>query len=159
MKPRMISAICLLTAIIIVSSFGLQLEPADVTTRIPDAVAANILYVCPIDSSMWDPIAAGFTKFSRFFKIMLASCIIVLLFFWGWALYQNLLKDKFDGDKYKQAWGLTKYLLWGVAIIFILMMTPNYFRTVHVNGVDKDYILCEAGEADAIPVRADIVSH
>ena len=149
----------MLTAIIIVSAFGLQLDPVDVSSQIPDAVAANILYICPAASSTWDPVAAGFSQFSKFFKILLAASLIILTFSWGWALYQNLLKDKFDGDKYKQPWGLTKVLFWGTVIILMLMMTPNHFRTVHVNGVNKDYILCEAGEENARPVRADIVSH
>ena len=159
MKSTMVTAICLLTAIIIVSSFGLQLDPVDVSSQIPDAVAANILYVCPVESTIWDPIAAGFSQFSKFFKVLLAACLIVLSFSWGWAFYQNLLKDKFDGDKYKQPWGLTKMLFWAVVVIFMLMMTPNYFRTVHVNGISKDFILCEVGDEGAYPVRADIISH
>lgn len=159
MKPTMVTAICLLTAIIIVSSFELQLDPVDVSTQIPDAVAANILYVCPVTSTIWDPISAGFTQFAKFFKVLLAACVMILSFSWGWALYQNLLKDKFDGDKYKQPWGLTKILFWAVVIIFMLMMTPNYFRTVHVNGINKDFVLCEVGDEGAKPVRADIVSH
>lgn len=159
MKPTMGTAICLLTAIIIVSSFELQLDPVDVSTQIPDAVAANILYVCPVNSTIWDPISAGFTQFAKFFKVLLAACVMILSFSWGWALYQNLLKDKFDGDKYKQPWGLTKMLFWAVVIIFMLMMTPNYFRTVHVNGINKDFVLCEVGDEGAKPVRADVVSH
>ena len=159
MKPTMVTAICLLTAIIIVSSFELQLDPVDVSTQIPDAVAANILYVCPVTSIIWDPISAGFTQFAKFFKVLLAACVMILSFSWGWALYQNLLKDKFDSDKYKQPWGLTKMLFWAVVIIFMLMMTPNYFRTVHVNGINKDFVLCEVGDEGAKPVRADVVSH
>ena len=50
-------------------------------------------------------------------------------------------------------------LFWAVVIIFMLMMTPNYFRSVHVNGVNRDYVLCEFGDDGARPVRADIVSH
>ena len=159
MQKRMVTAICLLTAIIIMSSFGLQLDPGNVSTKIPESLSANILYICPVESSIWDPIAAGFSQFSRFFRILLVACLIVLSFSWGWALYQNLLKDKFDGDKYKQPWGLTKLLFWGVVIIFMLMMTPNYFRTVHVNGISKPYVLCEAGDQNARAVRADVVKH
>lgn len=159
MKPTMVTAICFLTAIIIISSFGLQLDPVDVTTQIPESLAANVLYVCPATSSIWDPIATGFSQFSKVFRVLLAACLIVLAFSWGWAFYQNLLKDKFDGDKYKQPWALTKVLFWGTVIIFMFMMTPNYFRTVHVTGVNKDYVLCEVGDKDARPVRADVVSH
>lgn len=159
MNKSMLIAVLLLTAIIIVSSFGLQLDPIDVSSQLPDAVAANVLYVCPTVSSNWGPISAGFTQFSKFFKILLAACLIILVFMWVWALYQNLLKDKFDGDKYKQPWGLTKVLFWGTVIVFMLMMTPNYFKTVHINGQDSDYILCEVGDKDAQAVPADIVSH
>ena len=44
-------------------------------------------------------------------------------------------------------------------IVFMLMMTPNYFKTVHINGIDRDYILCEVGDDGAQAVRADILSH
>ena len=159
MKPTMVTAICFLTAIIIVSSFGLQLDPVDVSTQIPEHWAANALYICPATSSIWDPIATGFSQFSKVFRVVLAASLIVLAFSWGWAFYQNLLKDKFDGDKYKQPWALTKVLFWGTVIIFMLMMTPNYFRTVHVAGVNKDYVLCEVGDENASPIRADVVSH
>ncbi len=155
----MVTAICLLTAIIIISSFGLQLAPVDTVSQVPEAVSANVLYICPVASSIWDPIAAGFSQFSRFFKVLLAGCLIVLSFSWGWALYQNLLKDKFDGDKYKQPWGLTKLLFWAAVIIFMMMMTPNYFRTVHVQGIDAPYVLCEVGETGARAVRADVIRY
>ena len=155
----MVTAICLLTAIIIMSSFGLQLDPIDASSQISSMDSAGMLYVCPIESTVWDPIANGFRQFSKFFKILFAACIIVLSFSWGWALYQNLLKDKFDADKYKQPWALTKLLAWGVIIIFMLMMTPNYFKTVHVNGGTTDYVLCEYGEADAKAVPANMISY
>lgn len=159
MKSRLVMAICLLTGIIIMSSFNLQLDPVDIKTIIPESMSANVLYICPVASSIWDPIAAGFSQFSRAFKILFSFCLIVVLFMWGWALYQNLLKDKFDGDKYKQPWAATKLMFWGVVIILMLTMTPNYFRTVRINGVNTNYVLCEAGEATATAVRADIVSH
>ncbi len=141
------------------SSFNLQLTPVDVASQVPESMSANVLYVCPVTSTIWGPISEGFSQFSRFFKILFAFCLIVLLFSWGWALYQNLLKDKFDGDKYKQPWGLTKLIFWGVVIIYMLTMSPNYFRTVHINGIDTPYVLCEAGEDGAKEVRADIVKH
>ena len=159
MKSTMLTAICLLTAIIIVSSFNLQLDPVDVASKIPESVSGGVLYVCPVTSSIWDPIAAGFGQFSRFFKVLFAFCLIVLSFSWGWALYQNLLKDKFDGDKYKQPWGLTKLIFWGVVIIYMMTMSPNYFRTVHINGIDTPYVLCEVGEENARAVRADVIKH
>ncbi len=154
MQKRMVTAICLLTMIIIMSSFGLQLDPVEIPVQ-----SGNTLYVCPAASSIWDPIGTGFSQFSRFFKILLMSCLIVLTFSWGWALYQNLLKDKFDGDKYKQPWGLTKLLIWGIVIIYMLMLTPNYFKSVHINGDPNDYVLCEYGEENAREVPANIVTY
>lgn len=159
MKPTMVTAICLLAGIIIMTSFGLQLDPTDAISKIPDTVSANILYVCPAASSTWDPIATGFSAFTRYLKILLIFGVIVVAFSWGWAFYQNLLKDKFDADKYKTPWGLTKMMLWGIVIFLLLIYTPNHFRTVHVKGIKKDYVMCEAGDTGAMRVRADIVSH
>lgn len=159
MKPKMVMAICLLTAIIIVSSFGLQLDPVDISAQIPDSASANILYVCPVKSQLWDPIAEGLGQLSKVFKILLAACLMILSFSWGWAFYQNLLKDKFDGDKYKQPWELTKLLFWAVVIIVMLLMTPNYFRTVHISGSNKDFVLCEVGEKDAHAIPASRISY
>ena len=159
MKPTMVTAICLLAGIIIMSSFGLQLDPTDAVKEIPENIAANILYVCPTASTTWDPIANGFTAFIHYLKILLVFGLIVVAFSWFWAFYQNLLKDKFDADKYKTPWGLTKMMMWGVAIFLLLIYTPNHFRTVHVKGINKDYVLCEAGDDGAMRIRADIVSH
>ena len=69
--------------------------------------------------------------------------IIVLLFAWGWALYQNLLKDKFNADVYKNPWGITKIVFWAVIIAVLLVKTPNYFRRVDVRGHGNNWVLCE----------------
>ena len=53
MKPTMLFAIVALTAIVLVSSFGLQLAPNDAIVVAPDVVG-NVLYVCPGASTFWD---------------------------------------------------------------------------------------------------------
>lgn len=76
---------------------------------------------------------------------------------WSWALYQNLLKDKFVRDAYKTPWEFTKLLFWAVVIITMLTMTPNHFRTVHLDGASGDWILCDNNTPGARVVRADSV--
>lgn len=159
MNKFMMTAILALTGIIIISSFGLQLMPADAVPEVPEAMAANVLYVCPTASNTWDAMSMTLRQFSRFFEVMLMGSLIVLAFMWGWAFYQNLLKDKFDADKYKTPWEMTKIAFWAVVIIVVCMMTPNFFRTVHINGVEQPFVLCEAGDENARAVRADIISH
>jgi len=156
MKPTMLFAIVALTAIIIVSSFGLQLAPNDAIQVAPD-VAANTLYICPVTSSFWDGFAAALRPFSQYMLIGLFFVIILLLFSWGWALYQNLLQDSFKRDSFAKPWQMTKFLFWVCVIVLMFAVTPNYFRTVHVDGLAGEWGLCEDSSPNARAVRADAI--
>ena len=79
--------------------------------------------------------------------------VLVLTFSWGWALYQNLLKDKFSADAYKNPWALTKAVFWMAVAFFILFQTPNYFRRVEVRGHGDNWVLCENTSAGARAVN------
>jgi hypothetical protein len=156
MKKTMVMAIVLMTMIIITASFELQLAPR-APLNIPESAMPTALYVCPAASSLFDPISLGFLPFIGFFRVLLAFALIVLPFYWGWALYQNLLKDKFNRDSFKTPWAMTKALIWAIALILLMINTPNHYRTVRVLGDNTPYVLCESNSPGVRAVRADAV--
>lgn len=158
MKQTMFLAIIALTAIVLVSSFGLQLSHTEII-QVPESVIGQELYVCPAANQMWDSMAAAFQPFIKFFIVGFFFVAILLLFTWGWALYQNLLKDSFKRDAFSKPWQFTKLAFWAGVILLLLCATPNYFRTVHINGVNGNWVLCENNSPDARAVRADAVTH
>ena len=156
MKPTMLFAIVALVAIILASSFGLQLAPNEPIAIAPDMVA-NVLYVCPGASVFWDGFSTALQPFTRYLIIALFFVIMLLLFSWWWALYQNLLSDSFKRDSFKKPWQLTKLTFWAAVIVAIFVMTPNYFRSVHVDGAPGEWVLCDSNTPGARAVRADAV--
>ena len=115
MKPVMLYAIIAVAAIAIVASFGFQLgNPPPV---IPESVADNVLFVCPVENATWDFIAAGFHPFNRYIIGGFFFTAVLLLFGWGWQLYQNLLSDKFKRESFKNIWGFTKIWFWALVIV------------------------------------------
>lgn len=150
MKPSMIFAIVMLTVIVMISAFDLQLSPGT-ELQIPAGIdAANVLYVCPINNeSGWTALAFNIRPFLRYIMIFLTSCGIILLFVWMWALYQNLLKDKFEREKFVNPWKFTKILFWAFVVVLVISVTPNYFKTVHVRNVSGDFVLCESDSPGA----------
>lgn len=157
MKPLMLFTIILMTAIILASSFGLHIMPIESIYKLSEDVATNALYVCPIASQTWDPIAAGLRPYLFNINLIFFFGIVLLLFGWGWGLYQNLLNDSFKADKFKNPWFFTKFLFWVTLIITILIWTPNHYRTVHIQGATGDWVMCESNSPGAIPVRASAV--
>lgn len=157
MKPTMMFAIIMLTAIVLMTAFNIHLGPAADVVAISAENAPNALYVCPAASDLWDKLATGFAVLKRPLIIGFFFAVIVLLFTWGWALYQNLLKDKFVRDAFKTPWAFTKLLFWGVVIVSLLLATPNYFRTVHLTGASGNWVLCDNNSPGAQPVRASAV--
>jgi len=158
MKPSMIFAIVMLTAIVLVVSFDLQLSPI-VPVALPDGIdAGRILYVCPAESQTWDSVATALHGLIRPITIGFFFAGMILLFVWGWALYQNLLKDKFDKSSFTTPWGFTKFMFWAAVIITLAAATPNYFKSVHVTGVTGDYILCDNTTPGARAVWSEMVT-
>jgi hypothetical protein len=157
MKPTMLFAIVLTTAIILASSFGLHVMPIDPIYKLSQDVAAGALFVCPSESSTWDSIARAIRPGILYINIMFFFALMMLVFNWGWALYQNLLKDSFKQDAFKNVWGFTKVLFWAMVIVSILNWTPNHYKSVHIDGAKGEWVLCEENTPGAKPVRAEFV--
>lgn len=157
MKPTMLFAIILITVIILASAFDLTLSTVT-PVAVPDNLIGAVLYVCPIDNTgVWHTISAGLRPFSRYITIAFFFALIMLFFLWGWGIYQNLLKDKFNKDQFVKPWEWTKMLFWAGVIVLLLINTPNHYKTVHITGVDGSWILCENTTPGARPVRSNAV--
>ncbi|HOY47593.1 MAG: hypothetical protein JW985_02650 [Alphaproteobacteria bacterium] len=153
----MLFSVVLITAIILASSFGLHIMPIDSIYKLSTDVAANALYVCPVADNTWDSISHALRPGVFYINMFFFFALMLLVFSWGWALYQNLLKDSFKQDAFKNVWGFTKMLFWSAVIITILVLTPNHYKSVHVQGAKGEWILCESNSPGAIPVRANAV--
>lgn len=156
MKKQMMSAIIMLTIIVLMASFDFSLDGSP-PMNLPADMRGIALFVCPAASPFWDAIAAGFSFFARYVLMGFFFATIILAFMWGWALYQNLLKDSFNKDAFSKPWGFTKLLFWAGVILLIIFNTPNRYRRVDVTGKTGDYVLCENTTPGAVAVRSDLV--
>ena len=156
MKPTMMLAIMALTAIVLMTGFDLILMPNN-PVQISPEMLPHALYVCPASSNVWDSLANGFGALTKPIIIGFSFAFVIILATWAWALYQNLLKDKFNRDAFKNPWAYTKTWFWAVIIAIMILKTPNYFRTVHVVGDNRDWVLCESNTPGAKPVKATAV--
>lgn len=150
MKPAMTFALVLMTAIILMSSFGVHLGE-NVMIPVPENLLGSVLFICPAASSGWDSASSILQQFIRPLLIIVFFAFIMLMFVWGWALYQNLLKDKFDKSKFTNPWGFTKMFFWACIILLLAVQTPNHFKIVHVRGLDGNYVLCEQNTPNSWP--------
>lgn len=157
MKPSFIFSIIALVAIVVAASFSIQMSPHNPIV-IPESVAGSELYVCHAASQTWDSIAVAMRPFNRYIIIGFFFVVMILLFNWGWAMYQNLLNDKFKRESFSNIWKFTKFTFWAGVIILMVSATPNHFRTVHIRGVGGDWVLCENNTPGAAAVRADAVT-
>lgn len=156
MKPTMLFAIVMLTAIVLIASFDLQFG-ASTPINVPASMAGSVLYVCPAASGTWDAVARAMMPFTRSIMIGFLFAAMILMFSWGWALYQNLLKDSFKRESFKNPWAFTKMWFWAGVIILIMALTPNHFREVHLTGSTASYVLCDNNTPGARAVRASAV--
>lgn len=143
-KPGLLFAVSLLAIIILAVSFNMNLggnAPVSLHAGVnPD----KVLYVCKITGdSAWNQFSTSLHFLGRYAILFFCFVGIVLFFSWGWALYQNLLKDKFSADAYKNPWGLTKAVFWIIVVFTVLYATPNHFRQVSIRGHGDDWVLCE----------------
>ncbi len=157
MKQTMMWAIMALTAIVMMSEFNLHLFPAAKTVSVSPSMAGTELYVCPAASSTWDSIAQTMGTFSDYIIIGFFFAVMVILFVWGWAMYQNLLNDKFDRKSFSNPWKYTKLAFWSAVIVLLLLATPNHFRRVNITGATGEWVLCENNTPGARAVRATAV--
>ena len=154
-KPGLLFSIYALAIVMLAAAFKWNLFNAK-SSALQSKNVAEYLFVCPMTSSKWDLIANIFSKGEQYISMAVFFVIIVLLFAWGWALYQNLLKDKFNADAYKNPWLITKIAFWATIVCIILMKTPNHFRPqIHINSTN--WVLCENTSENARAVR--IKSH
>ena len=156
MKKPMLFAIIFLTVIILMASFDFSLDGSP-PIQLPADIRGRALFICPAASSFWDSIASGFSFFARYILIGFFFATIVLAFMWGWAMYQNLLKESFNKDAFSKPWGFTKLLFWAGIIMLIIFNTPNRYRAVTMTGHTGDYVLCENTSPGAEIVRSDLV--
>ena len=156
MKPTMTFAIVMITAIIIIASFGLTMGPTTPIELSPD-VAGRALFVCPAQSATWDSIALAMRPMNRYIIYAFFGATLILMSVWGWNLYQNLLEDKFKRSSFTKPWQFTKLLFWATVIVLLLAMTPNHFRRITLTGADGQWVLCESNTPGARAVRADAV--
>ena len=143
-KPGLLLAVSLTAIIILAAAFHMGLG-GNAPIHLPNGVNPdNVLYVCPIGfENTWTQFSTIFHRVGNYVYLFFLFMILVLMFSWGWALYQNLLKDKFNADVYKNAWDLTKVVFWMAVVAFVLFKTPNYFRSVDVRGRGTNWVLCE----------------
>lgn len=157
MKSSFIFAVVALVAIIVAASFGIQMEPHSAIV-VPESVAGTELYVCHAASGTWDSMAMAMRPFNRYIIMGFFFVAIIIMFNWGWVMYQNLLNDKFKRESFTNVWKFTKFTFWAGIIVLLLATTPNHFRTVHIRGVSGDWVLCDANTPGAAAVRADAVT-
>ena len=104
-----------------------------VENRIKNLQSEKIMVACP-RFKLWETLHLGH-------------------YLWMWALYQNLLKDKFNRDSFKKPWMFTKFLFWAIVIMTVLMKTPDYFRAIEIDGARGQYVLCESSTPGAKIVK------
>ena len=143
-KPGLLLVVSALAIIILATVFNMELG-GNPPVRLPAGINPDdVLYVCPsVLGNTWTQLSVVLQRIGKYVYMGFAFMVLVLMFSWGWALYQNLLKDKFNSNVYKNAWDLTKIVFWMAVIVFVLFMTPNYFRTVDVRGHGSNWVLCE----------------
>lgn len=156
MKKTMTFTILILAAIVIVSSFGFQLSSSS-PVSVPASMSGHALYVCPVTRGQWTMVADIMHRFGRYIIGGFFFVTIILMFNWGWALYQNLVKDSFNRDSFKNVWQFTKVTFWAGVVVAILAWTPDYFKTVHIRGASGEWVLCENNTPGARAVRSDAV--
>ncbi len=157
-KPGLLFSVYALAMIILASVFKFNLFNQNPDKLSNSQNVANHLFVCPVTSNTWDSISEILSKGEEYLVMAAAFVVIVLMFSWGWALYQNLLKDKFSADVYKKPWDITKIAFWVVVAGYILVMTPNHFRTkIHVN--NTEWVFCDNTAENARAVRIRNITH
>lgn len=157
-KPGLLFSVLLFAFIVLAASFNMNLDNRAAVKLRAGINPADVLYICPADNTTWLNISHSMHALSKYASIFFLFVGIVLFFSWGWALYQNLLKDKFVDDAYKTPWMLTKGFFWILIIFTLLVVTPNHYREVKVRGQDTPWVLCDSDSAGARAVGYNAVS-
>ena len=157
-KKGLLFSVCAFALILLEAIFKVKLRGGGESAQAMAKNSADYLFVCPMSSHTWDAVSKAFSRLQQYISMFVVFIVIVLLFSWGWALYQNLLKDKFVADAYKRPWDITKVVFWATIVLVMAVLTPNYFRpkiTGRSNGHETKWVLCEqtAAGARAVPVN------
>lgn len=143
MKKTMLWVVMAVIAIMLMVAFDLSLSPTEPIV-LADNIAPNALFVCPVSTdSVWVDISNGLNQVRTWVVIGLLFAVFLLIAIWSWALYQNLLKDKFDRASFKGPWGYTKFLFWAIIVVVMLMKTPDSYRLVEISGARGNWVLCD----------------
>jgi len=156
-KGTFMLVIILIVTVILMASFGLYFNDKP-PIELPADARGSTLFICPAASNIWDGIAQGLMGLKRYFVMGLFFGIIILSIFWGWRLYQSLVKNKVEKADYKNVWSITKGFFWVCVVLILLIHTPNYYRGVRVNNTSEYWVLCENTSPDAQPVSVSKVS-
>ena len=151
-KKGLLFSVCAFALILLEAIFKVKLRGGDESVKAMAKNTADYLFVCPMSSHTWDAVAKSFDRLQQYISMFIVFVVIVLLFSWGWALYQNLLKDKFVADAYKRPWEITKMFFWATIVFVMAVMSPNHFRakiTGRSNGHETKWVLCEQTSANA----------
>ena len=152
-KPGLLIAVSIFAIIILSVAFNMNFGGGS-PVKLPEGVNPDsVLYVCPIASNTWDHLSESLHFMSKYASFFFSFVGIVLFFSWGWALYQNLLKDKFNEEAYKNSWAITKVMFWLIIAFTVLIVTPNHYRRVDVRGHGSDWVLCDSTSENAQPVK------
>ena len=159
-KPGLVFAVCAFAMIILAAALHMDFGGAGAVKLREGVDPNNVLYVCKITESGWTTFAETLTMVKRYLSAGFIFAFIILAFSWAWALYQNMVKDKFNENAYKTPWGMTKIFFWAMVACIILSVTPNHFRTVrvHLKGRVVDMVLCEKNSENAIPVNPKAIT-
>jgi len=152
-KPGLLFAVSALALIILAAAFDFSFGGNTAVHLRSGINPDDVLYVCPVADNVWDSFAEAMSFGKKYIYMGFLFAGIILLFSWGWALYQNLLKDKFVDEAYKNPWDLTKIIFWMAVVFTVLYVTPNHFRQVEVRGSDEQWVLCENTSEGARPVN------
>lgn len=152
-KPGLLLAVSLFAIIILAASFNMNLGGNSPVALREGVNPDNVLYVCDAANETWNNISKSMHMLEKYASLFFSFAGIVLFFSWGWALYQNLLKDKFNEDAYKNSWELTKAVFWIIIAFTIIFATPNHYRNVNIRGHGDGYVLCENTSDGARPVN------
>ena len=156
MKNKLLFLSLVIIAIVIMAIYDFQLMPGAVAP-VPPGAEAYALYVCPVES-FFDSGTDVWRQVERGVNIALLSFMMLTLAVYGWILYVSLLQEKVKEDTFKIPSLMLKILIAAFVVSRLMTNTPNYYRSVHVQGSDRRFVLCESTSPGARSVRHDAVS-
>ena len=159
MDQKLFLVLSAIVIVIVVSMLDIHVLPIVDIHKIPINIANEVLYVCPIKNVNFEGVAKTLINLRQHLNFIFFVSIVLLIISWSWAMYQTLLKDSFKKDPFKSPWFFTKIFFWTVVVLSILYKTPNFYRTVKVEGSTQKWILCEKNSKESKAVLSKNVKH